>query len=232
MLLYLDGKGKKNNLLTSLLFWYPEHDDMDRRTTLYTIPGVLLGLTVHECCHALCAWKLGDSTARDQGRITLNPLKHIDLVGFLFIVFAGFGWAKPVQFNPQYLSRPRRDKALIAAAGPLSNFVLGVLLTLNLKALIFSPIGPTDFTGHLFNILFYAAAINFGLFIFNLLPIPPLDGSHIAFSGLNLRPETERRIRQIGMPLLFAVILIQSFSGITIIPIGKFVGGMINFLLK
>jgi Zn-dependent protease len=73
------------------------------------IPGVLLGLTIHEYCHALCALKLGDSTARDQGRITLNPLKHIDLVGFLFIIFAGFGWAKPVQFDPDRLRNLRRD---------------------------------------------------------------------------------------------------------------------------
>jgi Zn-dependent protease len=205
---------------------------MDIRTTLYMIPGVLLGLTVHECCHALCAWKLGDSTARDQGRITLNPLKHIDPVGFIFLIIAGFGWAKPVQFNPERLSHLRRDKALIAAAGPFSNLVLGVVLTLILKAFISSLTGGfTDFTENVFNILFYAAAINFGLFVFNLLPIPPLDGSHIAFSGLNVRPETERRISRIGMPVLFAVILIQNFTNITIIPIGKIVSAMIYFLL-
>jgi Zn-dependent protease len=204
---------------------------MDIRTTLFSLPGILLGLTVHECCHALCAWKLGDSTAKDQGRITLNPLKHIDPVGFIFIIIAGFGWAKPVQFNPEYLSNPRRDKALIAAAGPLSNLVLGVILTLIVRAMLSSLTGFTDITENLLDVLFYAAAINFGLFIFNLLPIPPLDGSHIFFSSFNIRPETEYRIRQFGMPLLFVIILIQNFAHITIIPIGKIVMAMINFLL-
>jgi Zn-dependent protease len=203
---------------------------MDWQTTLYSLPGILLGLTVHECCHALCSWKLGDSTAREQGRITLNPLKHIDLIGFVFILIAGFGWAKPVQFDPERLRNPRRDKALIAAAGPLSNLLLGVLIALILKWWIFSLTNFTDFMEHLYYILLYAAAINFGLFIFNLLPIPPLDGSHIVFSGLNIRPEIEYRIRQIGMPALFLILIIQNFSGITIIPIGKWIKAIINFI--
>jgi Zn-dependent protease len=203
---------------------------MDWQTKLLTIPGILLGLTVHECCHALCAWKLGDSTAKDQGRITLNPLKHIDPIGFIFILIAGFGWAKPVQFNPERLSHFRRDKALIAAAGPASNLVLGVLLVLIIKAILPSLTGSDAFSENLFYILFYAAAINFGLCIFNLLPIPPLDGSHIVFSGLNIRPEIESRIMQIGMPLLFVILIIQNYADITIIPIGKMVMAIINFL--
>jgi len=203
---------------------------MNWQNTLYMIPGVLLGLTVHECCHALCALKLGDSTARDQGRITLNPLKHIDLVGFLFLIFAGFGWAKPVQFDPGRLRNFRRDKALIAAAGPLSNMVLGILLTLGIKAFLYFA-NYNDFTGHVFYLLYYAAFINFGLFIFNLLPIPPLDGSHIVFSGLNIKPETEERIRTIGMPVLFIILIIQNFADVTIIPIGKIVGAIISFIL-
>jgi Zn-dependent protease len=190
-----------------------------------------LGLTVHECCHALCSWKLGDSTARDQGRISLNPLKHIDIMGLIFILFAGFGWAKPVQFDPERLGNLRRDKALIAAAGPLSNLLLGVLLTLIFKEWRSSLTGLTEFSGHLYNILFYAAAINFGLFIFNLLPIPPLDGSHIFFSTLNIRPDIEHRIRQIGMPVLIIILVIQGFTGVTIIPIGKMIMAIMNFIL-
>ena len=204
---------------------------MNLQNTLYSIPGVLLGLTIHECCHALCAWKLGDSTAKDQGRITLNPIKHIDLIGFLFIVIAGFGWAKPVQFNPEYLARPRRDKALIAAAGPFSNLALGLLFALALKGLLALPFAAGAFIETVFYTVYYAAFINFGLFVFNLLPIPPLDGSHIVFSGLNLQPETERRIMRIGMPLLFIIMIIQSRSGLTIIPIGEIVRALMNFLL-
>ena len=204
---------------------------MNWLNTLYAIPGILIGLTVHECCHALCAWKLGDSTARDQGRITLNPLRHIDIIGFLFIMFAGFGWAKPVQFDPGRLSKPRRDKALIAACGPISNLVMGTILILILKALLLNLTRVNTATETLLFLLYYAASINFGLFVFNLMPIPPLDGSHIVFSGLNLARETERRIMRIGMPLLFIILIIQNTTKITILPIGRVVRVIINFLL-
>ena len=201
------------------------------QTILYTLPGILLGLTVHEYSHALCSWKLGNSTARNQGRLTLNPLKHIDVIGFVFIIVAGFGWAKPVMFNPENLRNFRRDKALIAAAGPLSNLVLGVLLILIIKALFYFQINFNNITEHLVYMLYFSASINFGLFVFNLLPIPPLDGSHIVFSSLNLKPETEDRIRRIGMPLLFIVLIIQNFADITIIPIGRIVRAMIDLIL-
>jgi Zn-dependent protease len=204
---------------------------MGLQSTLYSITGILVGLTVHECCHALCAWQLGGSSARAPGRITLNPLKHIDIAGFLFIIIAGFGWAKPVRFNPERLRHLRRDKALIAAAGPLSNMALGIIFILIVRALFFFLNDINDFTRTIIYIVYYAAAINFGLFVFNLLPIPPLDGSHIVFSGLNLSPETEKRIMKIGMPLLFIVLIVQNRMNITIIPIGRIVGAIINFLL-
>ena len=204
---------------------------MNWQNTLYSIPGILLGLTIHECCHALSAWKLGDSTAKDQGRITLNPLKHIDIIGFIFILFAGFGWAKPVQFNPANLRHYRRDKALIAAAGPCSNLVLGIILTMILRTMLPSLAGTNTILIAAL-ILYYAAAINFGLFIFNLLPIPPLDGSHIVFSGLNLKPETEGLFMKIGMPLLFIILIIQNSTDITIIPIGSIVMAMVEFFLS
>ncbi|MCL2229817.1 MAG: site-2 protease family protein [Treponema sp.] len=209
---------------------------MDIKTTLYVLPGIILGLTVHEFCHAYCAYKLGDNTAKDQGRLTFNPIKHIDLFGFIFIVLAGFGWAKPVEFNPANLKNLRRDKALIAAAGPLSNLILGVILTLILRSMLDRFVDENVFYGsnflyNLYLVLFYGASINFGLFIFNLLPIPPLDGSHIAFSGLNLNPEIENKIRTIGMPALFLIIIVQNMANITIIPIGKWVNDLLTFVL-
>ena len=195
---------------------------MDIESILIIIPGVVLGLTLHEFCHAFCAWKLGDSTARDQGRLTFNPLKHIDFIGFLFIIFAGFGWAKPVQFNPDNLRKYRRDKALIAAAGPLSNLALGILLALLVRILLNNFV-ELYFSNVIFeyflDILYTAAILNFGLFVFNLIPIPPLDGSHIVFSGLNLKFETEERIRKFGIPVLFLIIIVQNTTGIRIIPI-------------
>jgi Zn-dependent protease len=212
---------------------------MDWQSTLLALPGILLGLTVHEFCHALCAFKLGDSTARDQGRLTLNPIKHIDIIGFIFIIIAGFGWAKPVQFNPEHLKNYRRDKALIAAAGPLSNLVLGIILIYILNLLLlfhYKPDGNFDIFSSLINenifyVLLYASSINFGLFIFNLLPIPPLDGSHIVFSGLNLSQKVEARIRNIGMPLLLLIIIIQNTTNITILPIGNIINVIVRFFL-
>jgi len=205
---------------------------MDWKSTLYALPGVLLGLTVHEYSHALCAWKLGDSTARDQGRLTLNPLKHIDIIGFIFIIIAGFGWAKPVKFNPENLRNFRRDKALIAAAGPLSNMILGLLITLGLKVFINHMSEDNAIMEKILLLLIYAASINFGLFIFNLLPIPPLDGSHIVFSGLNLKPEIENGIRKIGMPILIIILLVQNYAKITIIPIGEWISAIVIFILE
>jgi Zn-dependent protease len=208
---------------------------MNWQNMLYVLPGILLGLTVHECCHALCAWKLGDNTARDQGRITLNPLKHIDIVGFIFLLVVGFGWAKPVEFSPENLKNFRRDRALIAAAGPISNFVLGVILALIVKAVsLYFTAGdarPGEFIIVLVNVIYFAAYINFVLFIFNLIPIPPLDGSHIVFSALNLNPQAENVIRKIGMPILLIVLLVQNFMKINILPLGNMVNAILDFIL-
>jgi len=202
---------------------------MNFQNILPALPGILVGLTVHEFCHAMAAYKLGDTTARDQGRITFNPIKHIDPIGFLFIIFAGFGWAKPVQFNPENLRNLRRDKAIIAAAGPLSNLVLALVLigVLRLWRENLIPL-PSD---AIFMVVFRAALINIGLFVFNLLPIPPLDGSHIAFSGLNLPMETQYQIMKIGMPLLFGILIIQNFANITILPIGPIVLAVFRFFM-
>ena len=94
---------------------------------LLTIPGVLLALSVHECAHGWMSYKLGDPTARNFGRLTLNPVKHIDPMGLLCMIFVGFGWAKPVPVNARYYKKPRRDMALVAAAGPISNLIMSVI---------------------------------------------------------------------------------------------------------
>jgi Zn-dependent protease len=219
---------------------------MNWQNVLTSLPGVIIGLTVHEFCHALAAHKLGDPTAREQGRLSFNPLKHIDLIGFLFLVFAGFGWARPVQFNPENLRHPRRDKAVIAAAGPLSNFLLALVFIFMIKGFLalsrfaYSP-GGTNFLRFFLSspvlspgfiiIVLQAAAVNLGLFVFNLIPIPPLDGSHIVFSGLNLGAETERRIMKIGAPLLFIILIIENRTDLDILPIGKFVFAVIGVFI-
>jgi len=218
---------------------------MNWQSILFSLPGVIIGLTVHEYCHALAAFKLGDTTARDMGRLTFNPLKHIDLIGFLFLVVAGFGWARPVQFNPENLRHPRRDKAIIAAAGPLANLILALALIALIKIWlgfmtsaahseradqIFSVFYSGPFIGFI-TVLFQGAALNLGLFVFNLVPIPPLDGSHIVFSGLNLSVETQRTIMKIGGPLLFIILIVQNRLQITILPIGKLISAMFRFFI-
>ncbi|MDR0314310.1 MAG: site-2 protease family protein, partial [Treponema sp.] len=201
--------------------------NFDWQGILYILPGIILGLTLHEFCHAWASFKLGDDTAKSQGRLTLNPLKHIDPIGFAFLIFARFGWAKPVQFNMENLSHPRRDKALIAAAGPASNFLLAMFFVLLIKGYqaflmrlviaenwdLIAYIIESSAVDIAITVVIQAAYINLALCFFNLLPIPPLDGSHIVFSGLNLAPETERNIMKIGAPLLIVIILIQNFSG-------------------
>jgi Zn-dependent protease len=200
---------------------------------LYTIPAIIIGFTVHEFFHAFAAYKLGDNTAKSKGRLTLNPFVHIDLIGFIFILFAGFGWAKPVQFSPQNLKNPRRDRGFIALAGPVSNFVLGIIFIFICKLMIF--LSPEMFSSIymiLFRLFINAAYINLGLAIFNMLPIPPLDGSHVFFSGLNLSYETEMKITRIGMPLLFIIIIIQNTTDITILPIGRMIDDFVSLFLR
>lgn len=203
--------------------------NFDWTNMLYSLPGVIIGLTVHEFSHAFVAAKLGDDTARAQGRITLNPFYHIDPVGMIFILFAGFGWAKPVQFDMRKLKSPKRDRILIALAGPLSNLILGILFLFIIKLFFaFSYSFPDMVYEILLRLLFYISVINLGLFIFNMLPIPPLDGSHVFLSGLNLSSEVERNITKYGTLALFVIIIIENRSGIDLIPISTFTNWIVN----
>lgn len=200
-------------------------------SVLYSVPAVVLGLTVHEFSHAAAANALGDGTAKQQGRLSLNPLVHMDPLGLLFIVVAGFGWAKPVAFDKAYLKAPKRDEALIAAAGPLSNLAIGIAATLLLKlAAETLPHSGTGAYPVVVNVLFYLIFINFGLFVFNMIPIPPLDGSHVLFCWLKIKNETEERLYKLGMPLLFGILLLENVARIDILPIGKLVRSMAQFL--
>jgi Zn-dependent protease len=205
---------------------------MDFQRLLISVPGIVLGFTVHEFCHAFAAFKLGDTTAAEDGRLTFNPIRHIDPLGLLFIIIAGFGWAKPVQFNPNMLKKPRRDKAIIAAAGPLSNLLLGLLFIFIIKGIFLLPLSglrQIDIADFIIQVLFRWAITNLGLFVFNLLPLPPLDGSHIFLSGLNLRAETEIRIMRIGSALLFLLLIVQSRTTLNLLPIGRIVSAIIGW---
>ena len=200
---------------------------------LYSLPGVIIGLTVHEFSHAFVADKLGDGTARAQGRLTLNPFYHIDPIGMIFILFAGFGWAKPVQFDMRNLKSPKRDRILIALAGPLSNLILGIVFLFVIK-LTFNSLDflPETLYIILFRMLFSISVINLGLFIFNMLPIPPLDGSHVFLSGLNLSSAVERTITQYGTLALFAIIILENITDIDLLPIGTFTHWVVSFVFR
>lgn len=207
--------------------------NFDWTNMLYSLPGVIIGLTVHEFSHAFVAAKLGDDTARAQERVTLNPFYHIDPLGMIFILFAGFGWAKPVQFNMRKLKSPKRDRILIALAGPLSNLILGILFLFVIKLFFaFSYFLPETLYIILFRLLFYTSVINLGLFIFNMLPIPPLDGSHVFLSGLNLSGEVERNITKYGALTLFVVIIIENRLNIDLLPIGTFTNWVVNLFFS
>ena len=156
--------------------------------TLLVLPGILVGFTVHEFAHAWVALRLGDDTAQQMGRFSLNPIRHIDLIGFILLLTAGFGWAKPVMIDHSKLRRPRRDDVLIAVAGPFSNLALSIAGTALLALLIaVLPYRGNQLLTWGLQALNAGIFVNLGLFVFNLIPIPPLDGSHVALQALNIR---------------------------------------------
>ena len=148
------------------------------------ILAVLLCLTVHETCHGLAAYILGDPTAKSRRRLSFNPLHHIDWLGLAFMVFLGFGWAKPVPVDSHYFKNPKRGMALTALAGPTSNFLLAVIVMLCIRPLLDGTFGYGDWVFVLVYFLMDVSVLSIGLGIFNLIPIPPLDGSKVLFSLL------------------------------------------------
>lgn len=194
---------------------------------LVWILAVIVALTIHEFAHAYSAYAFGDDTARRSGRITLNPLAHLDPIGFIMLVFVGFGWAKPVQIDSLRLKNPRVSSALVALAGPLANLLGIIVFGIALK--ILAPIlGPANL---LVNFLFMLVVIDAILMIFNLIPIPPLDGSHILFSLLPDRFDRFKEQLMINGPfVLLALILIDNFTGISIF--GRLFSGFLNLITR
>ena len=186
------------------------------------IPVLLFALVFHEFSHAWIAYKLGDPTARYAGRLTLNPVAHLDPVGGLMILFVGFGWAKPVPVDPRYLKNPRVDMMKIAFAGPASNLLLAFIAGTILRF----GIGQGSIAMRL--ILF--TQINIMLAVFNMIPVSPLDGSQI-FSGLLIRtnPDLVRNLQIYGPQILLGAILIGYFTPIS--PISWIMRPFVNFFL-
>jgi len=197
--------------------------DLDFAQIFLVFIVLLFSLTVHEAAHAWTADRLGDSTARSRGRVSLNPLVHIDPIGTvlfpLLAIVAGvpvIGWAKPVPVNVQKLRRARRDYVLVAAAGPASNLTLAVIAALILKLLPVSPVtlGEANVTVPIASMLSRALYLNVLLAVFNMIPIPPLDGGNV-IGGLLPRPLAYRfdsLIRPYGFILLYALMLTRGLD--------------------
>lgn len=150
--------------------------------TLAILPGIIIGISFHEFAHAKTAVKLGDDTPQLQGRVTLNPIKHIDIIGLICLIIAHFGWGKPVQINPYNFKKPFRDQMLVSLAGPVMNLLLAFVTLVIWGILYISGLfnGLSENVVMVLNTVFYLTAqINIVLFVFNLLPIPPLDGAKI-----------------------------------------------------
>ena len=184
------------------------------------IPALLVAVTVHELAHAVVADHLGDPTPRRLGRITLNPLPHIDPLGAIAFVLAGFGWAKPVPVNGQNLRHPVRDMAWVAAAGPLSNFLVAFVALLAVRVLSrIDGFAPSFVTDPLSGVLFWTYVFNLGLGIFNLIPLPPLDGGHFL---PYLIPRASwsflHQLEQVG-PFLLILLLFTGVSGYVVQPV-------------
>lgn len=194
--------------------------------TLFSIVALLLVFPVHECAHGLTALALGDETAKYQGRLTLNPLSHVDLRGFLFLLLLGFGWAKPVQIDPRFFKNRRLGTILVSAAGPLSNVIFCFITYLIYG--ILSTYAATNGIEWLwlFSMLFlYMALYNATFAVFNLIPFPPLDGSKILGELLPARLRFRfYRLEQYSFIFFLVLILLLNRTGI----IGILSNGLMN----
>ena len=191
---------------------------------LLCLPIVMLALSVHETAHGYVAYKLGDPTARNFGRLTLNPAKHMDPIGTVCMVLFGFGWAKPVPINTRYFKKPKRDMALSAAAGPISNLLLAFAFAVILRIVwTFAPsfiTSDSDFIYQifywLFQFLYLGIRLNVTLAVFNLIPVPPFDGSRIFL--VLLPTETYFKVMRYEK-YLYILLMVALFLGFLDTPI-------------
>lgn len=191
---------------------------------LASIPGVLIAITFHEFAHGFVAYKLGDNTAKNEGRLSLNPLDHLDPIGSLMLLFAGFGWGKPVHVNPRNYTRKismEKGEAIVSAAGPIMNFLLAIIFTLIYYAIYKfagSQLLSSTVGGIIMLLISYTISINIGLGVFNLIPLPPLDGSKIIMPFLPYKAKEWFTNNEQLFSLVFVVLWITGIAGTIISP--------------
>lgn len=195
---------------------------------ILSLPGIIIALSFHEFAHAWMSNKLGDPTPRMQGRLTLNPLAHVDLLGFICLLICGFGWGKPVMINPYYYKKRRRDELLVALAGVTMNLILAVLFSFPTK-LFYSMYAQTG--SGLMEIIYYifmfTVQINLCLMIFNLIPVPPLDGWGILTQLVDLEKYSwYNTVYQYGGFILLILILLN-VTDIILMPCINFFMGLL-----
>ncbi len=207
------------------------------RELIFIIPAIVISLSVHEFLHAIVAYKMGDHSQKDSGRLSLNPLKHIDPIGFFMLIFFSFGWAKPVVYDPRNIEKKNLGRVLISLAGPFSNLLMGISFTLILSALtkneaFIIKTYDKSIEQFIFYLVLYLSYINFGLAVFNIIPIPPLDGSHLLSVFFNFNYEQEEKFRRYGMPILLILIFSDRLIGIDLLPIGGIIQSLFDFFMQ
>ena len=181
-------------------------------TVLMRVIPALICITFHELSHGFVAYRLGDRTAKDMGRLTLNPIKHIDPFGLLMMLFAGFGWAKPVPVNMWNFKHPKRGMAVTALAGPVSNLVLASFF-LAIGGVLYTVLQKSGIDNIILSMVIQTAYLNIAFAIFNIIPIPPLDGSKVLFSLLpNQAYYKLMRYERYGMGLLLIIVFAGRFG--------------------
>ncbi len=202
---------------------------------LVSAPGVLIAITFHEFAHGYAAYKLGDDTAKNQGRLSLNPLAHLDPVGTMLLLVAGFGWGKPVEVNPRNYTRKismEKGEAIVSLAGPLMNFVLALIFTLIYCAIYkFAGLAfRASVVGSVIILLVTSTiAINVGLGVFNLIPLPPLDGSKIIMPLLPAKAKGFFVSNEQIFYIAFVMLWVTGFAGTIISPV---INGVTSVILN
>ena len=190
---------------------------------LYRIPAILIALSFHEWAHAYAAYRLGDPTARNMGRMTVNPFAHIDPIGFVTLLLFRFGWAKPVPISTRYFKNPRKDELIVSLAGVVANLLLA-FISMGVFYIFLFTTGVNEVGYMLFSNFFF---LNVSLCVFNLLPVPPLDGSHVA-ECLFLRGQKSYRFFSFMNQYGYIILLVLLFTGVLSSIMSPLVNGIVS----